>query len=370
MIIQEINPLEMASLHVVYENLSPLDEADGKHGSSHLIEHMIGKAVDPIAPILHENGIENDYCVNYEMVYASFTGTAEALEKLAPIIVQQIVNSDADRFTQEDFESERSAVINEMTQMFSDTVYGTLRECQRKTFGICGPEGDLNDVQAYTFDEFKKDYVRIIAHPSRIVYVGPRKIQFPEIDFAESFPFRPVALGIHSESAPKISEASDEFNVVIFVGTEPIVGNRDYAAMTLAVQMLTGNDESVLFDRLRTKEGLVYSCFGTLEPLRSAGLQYFHTGTSAQNMGKVVSIMTDVLENPERYLTETLFTQTRNYFKNTLKAAEILRFCNAHDLVRKGMITYERDILDIEYPELLSTTAKYLGHGKIRPFLG
>lgn len=102
MIIQEINPLEMASLHVVYDNLSPLDEADGKHGSSHLIEHMIGKAVDPIAPILHENGIENDYCVNYEMVYASFTGTAEALEKLAPIIVQRIVNADVSRFTEED----------------------------------------------------------------------------------------------------------------------------------------------------------------------------------------------------------------------------------------------------------------------------
>ncbi|WP_295040941.1 hypothetical protein [uncultured Fibrobacter sp.] len=36
MIIQEINPLEMASLHVVYDNLSPLDEADGKHGSTEL----------------------------------------------------------------------------------------------------------------------------------------------------------------------------------------------------------------------------------------------------------------------------------------------------------------------------------------------
>jgi hypothetical protein len=53
-----------------------------------------------------------------------------------------------------------------------------------------------------------------------------------------------------------------------------------------------------------------------------------------------------------------------------LKAAEILRFCNAGDLVRDGMITYERDILDIEYPELLSTTAKYFGYGKIRSFIG
>ena len=169
----------MASLHVVYDNLSPLDEADGKHGSCHLIEHMIGKAMDPIAPILHENGIENDYCVNYEMVNASFTGTAEELEKQAPIIVQQIVNSDADRFTQEDFESERSAVINEVELMNVDAFQRTLGRATLETYGLHGPEGVLEDIRAYTFDEFKKDYKRLVARPSRIVYVGPRRDHYP-----------------------------------------------------------------------------------------------------------------------------------------------------------------------------------------------
>lgn len=370
MIIQETNPIEMASLFVVYDNLSPLDESEGRRGISHFIEHMMGKAVDSLLPQIHELGISDDFCTNYEHVKASFSGTADAMEKIAPSIVRQIVFSDADCFTEEDFECERHAIINEITQIFSDTIHETLRDCRQKTFGICGPEGLLDDVRAYTFDEFKKDYARIVPHPSRIVYVGPRKIQFPEIEFSGSGNFKSIAPGIRDEKAVEISEANDEYKTIIFVGTEPIVGNRDYAAMTLAVHMLAGNDESVLFERLRLKEGLVYGCFGTLEPLRNAGIQYFHTGTSAQNIGKVASIMTEILENPERHLTEKLFAEARNYFRNTLKAAEILRFCNANDLVRNGMITYERDILNIEYPELLAITAKYFGHGKIRSFLG
>ena len=35
-------------------------------------------------------------------------------------------------------------------------------------------------------DEFKKDYERLVARPSRIVYVGPRKVRLPEIEFSES----------------------------------------------------------------------------------------------------------------------------------------------------------------------------------------
>lgn len=372
MIIQEINPLEMASLHVVYDNLSPLDEADGKHGSCHLIEHMIGKAVDPIAPILHENGIENDYCVNYEMVNASFTGTAEVLEKLAPIIVQQIVNSDAERFTEEDLESERSAVINEVELMKADAFQRTLGRATLEIYGLHGPEGVLEDIRAYTFDEFKKGYKRLVAHPSRIVYVGPRKAKFPEIEFSGRTPFRQIvpcksAWNMPENQAPN---DDDEYNSIVFIGTELIVGNRDYAAMVLATNMLAASDEAILLNQLRTKEGLVYGCTGSIGTFRNAGIPVFQTASAARNTEKVLRCMSEVLENPERYLTENLFKRSKRYFGAIEKASRILRYCNCNDLVRKGMITYEHDFLNIEYPEFIETAKKYLCQGKFCPFVG
>lgn len=372
MIIQEINPLEMASLHVVYDNLSPLDEADGKHGSCHLIEHMIGKAVDPIAPILHENGIENDYCVNYEMVYASFTGTAEALEKQAPIIVQQIVNSDADRFTQEDFESERSAVINEVELMNADAFQRTLGHATLEIYGLHGPEGVLEDIRAYTFDEFKKDYERLVAHPSRIVYVGPRRVHFPEVEFSESRRFGQIAPCRSVWNMPEnpASNDDDEYNSIVFMGTEPVVSNRDYAAMLLTTNMLAASDEAILLNQLRTKEGLVYGCAGSIGTFRNAGIPVFRTASAARNTEKVMCCMSEVLDNPERYLAKDLFERTKRYFGAIEKASNILRYCNCNDLVRKGMITYEHDFGGIEYPEFIEITKKYLCLGNFCPFVG
>ena len=372
MIIQEINPLEMASLHIVYENMSPLDEAKGKHGTYHLIEHMIGKAVDPIAPMLHENGIDTDYCLNYELVDTSFTGTAEALEKLAPVVVQRIVNADASRFTEDDFESERSAVINEVEQMNADAFQRTLGRATLEIYGLHGPEGVLEDIRAYTFDEFKKDYERLVARPSRIVYVGPRKVQFPEVEFSESKPFRQIAPCKSAWNMPEIPASSDEdeYNSIVFMGTEPVVGNRDYAAMVLATNMLTESDEAVLLERLRTKEGLVYGCAGSIGTFRNAGIPVFRTASAARNTEKVMCCTSDVLENPERYLTKDLFERTKRYFGAIEKASRILRYCNCNDLVRKGMITYELDFGAIEYPEFIETTKKYLCQGNFCPFVG
>ena len=372
MIVQKINPLEMASLYIVYENLSPLDEADGKHGMCHLIEHMIGKAVDPIAPILHENGINNDYCVNYEMVAASFSGTADAMEKLASVIVRQIVDSEATRFTEEDFESERSAIINEVEELNADAFRNTLGRGTLEVYGLHGPEGVLEDIRAYTFDEFKKDYARLVAHPSRIVYVGPRKVLFPEVEFSERPPFRQITPCKSSCNIPvfSASDVDDEYSYIVSLGTEPVVGNRDYAAVTLAVNMLSISDEAVLLEQLRTKEGLVYSCIGSLGTFRNAGIPVFRTATAAKNVEKVLHCMSEVFENPERYLTKDLFERTKRYFGAIQKASHILRYCNCGDLVRDGMISYENDFQNIEYPEFIETAKKYLSHGKFRTFVG
>lgn len=371
MIRQEINPLEMASLYIVYENLSPLDEVDGKHGMCHLIEHMIGKAVDPIAPVLHENGINNDYYVNYEMVAAYFSGTAEAMEKLASVIVRQIVNSDANCFTEEDFESERSAVINEVEEMNADVIQGTLGRGTREVYGLHGPEGALEDIRAYTFDEFKKDYARLVAHPSRIVYVGPRKVQLPEVEFSERPQFRQITPCKSSCNIPvfSASDVDDEYSYIVSLGTEPVVGNRDYAAMALAVNMLSISDEAVLLEQLRTKEGLVYSCIGSLEAFRNVGILVFRTSTASRNAEKVLHCMSEVLENPERYLPKELFERTKRYFGAIQKASHILRYCNCGDLVRDGMISYENDFQNIEYLEFIEAAKKYLSHGKFRTFV-
>jgi predicted Zn-dependent peptidase len=216
--------------------------------------------------------------------------------------VQQIVNSDAGRFTQEDFESERSAVINEVELMNADAFQRTLGHATLEIYGLHEPEGVLEDIRAYTFDEFKKDYERLVAHPSRFVYVGPRRVHFPEVEFSESRRFGQIAPCRSVWNMPEnpASNDDDEYNSIVFISTEPIVGNRDYAAMLLATNMLAASDEAILLNQLRMKEGLVYGCAGSIGTFRNAGIPVFRTASAARKTEKVMCCTSDVLENPER----------------------------------------------------------------------
>ena len=255
--------------------------------------------------------------------------------------------------------------------MNADAFQRTLGRATLGTYGLHGPEGVLEDIRDYTFDEFKKDYKRLVARPSRIVYVGPRRVHFPEVKFSESRPFRQIAPCKSAWNMPEIpaSNDDDEYNSIVFIGTEPIVGNRNYAAMLLATNMLAASDEAILFNRLRTKERLVYGCAGSIGTFRNAGIPVFRTASAAKNTERVLRCMSEVLESPERYLTKNLFERSKRYFGAIEKASRILRYCNCNDLVRKGMITYEHDFGGIEYPEFIEITKKYLCQGKFRPFV-
>jgi hypothetical protein len=166
------------------------------------------------------------------------------------------------------------------------------------------------------------------------------------------------------------SNDDDEYNSIVFIGTEPIVGNRDYAAMLLATNMLAASDEAILLNQLRTKEGLVYGCAGSIGTFRNTGIPVFRTASAARNTEKVLRCMSEVLENPERYLTENFFKRSKRYFGAIEKASRILRYCNCTDLVRMGMMTYEHDFRSIEYPEFIENVQNYLCQGKFRPFVG
>lgn len=372
MIIQEISPLEMSSLHLVYDNMSPLDEKEGHRGIFHFLEHMMGQAIKPIEHELYLNGIHDDFSTSHEYVKASFSGTAEAMEKMAVAIVRQIVFFDVNQFTEDEFESERTAVINENRDRKSDTFGATIYRALKETYGIDDADGKMEDVTAYTFDEFKKDFVRYAAHPSRIIYVGPRNVDFPDIVFSEKPIFDSIMETIHSEPDEKdiVVKKSADARTVVLIGTEPIIGNRDFAAMTMATQMLGGDSESVLYNELRVKKGLVYSCDYTTESFRTVGITLFYTSTASENVDKVIGIARNILENPVKLLTREHFDCCKRHFGFMLKERNTMRFAGCLDLIRKGLITDSKDLLDIEYPEFLEIVPKCLSKGKIRAFAG
>lgn len=375
MVNQAINPLEMASLHIVYNNLSPLDEKEGRHGTCHLIEHMIGATLDPILPELHEYAIMDDMMTTYEHVIATFSGTAEAVEKFAHKIVNMLITASSKNITEEMFEMERDAVYNEIAEIESDANAVMLRDGLRKVYGILPQEGVIKDLQRYTFDQFKKDFDKYVPHPSSICYVGPRALELPDLAYN---PYSGVSVGkfpavkMVADAKPKRSDIAigddDGFVGISAFGTKPITKDKEYAAVNIACRILGGDAEGAMFTELRTKRHLVYSCNASVEPFRKAALPIFFTSASADKAREVISCMKNILEHADEYLTEEKFNRCKNMLTMVLKQQNIMRFTAPGNLTRLGMINDELETPNITYKYMMSVVRKYFGKGSFRFF--
>lgn len=377
MVNQEINSLEMASLHIVYNNMSPLDEKDGRRGIFHLIEHMIGTVLDPILPELHEYAICDDLMTSHEHVIATFSGTAEAIEKFSHKIINMIITASSKNITKEMFEMERDAVYNEIAEIGSDFNAVMLRNGLRKVYGIHAPEGDIEDVRKYTFEQFKKDFDKYVPHPSSICYVGPRALDLPDLAknpysgaSVGKFPtVKMVADAKARKSDLSIDNDADYVAITAF-GTRPVVSDREYAALNIACGMLGGDAEGAMYNELRTRNHLVYSCSASVEPFRSVALPIFFTSSSADKAKKVIACMKKIFENPEKYLDEKKFNQRKNALMMVMKQQKIMRFTAPGNLTRYGMIDDVEDTPGITYKYMLKVAKKYFGKDSFRFFAG
>ena len=375
MVNQEINPLEMASLHIVYNNMSPLDEKDGRRGIFHLIEHMIGTVLDPILPELHAYAISDDLLTSHEHVIASFSGTAEAMEKFAHKIVSTIITASSKNITEEMFEMERDAVYNEIAEIGSDFNAMMLRNGLRKVYGIHSPEGDIKDVRKYTFGQFKKDFDKYVPHPSSICYVGPRAIDLPDMTKTPysgasvgKFPRVKLVADAKAKRSDLAIDGDAEYVGISAFGTKPVTTDKEYAALNIACHIIGCDVDSAMFTELRTKRHLVYSFNASVEPFRKAALPIFFTSASADKAPEVISCMKDILENAEKYLTEEQFNRCKNMLTMVLKQQKIMRFTAPGNLTRQGMINDELDTPNITYKYMLRVARKYFGKGSFRFF--
>lgn len=369
MVKQEINPLEMASLHIVYNNMSPLDEKDGRRGIFHLIEHMIGVTLDPILPELHEYAIMDDMMTSHEHVIATFSGTAEAIEKFAHRIIDMLITASSKNITKEMFEMERDAVYNEIAELGSDFNAVMLRDGLRKVYGIHAPEGDIGDVEKYTFEQFKKDFDKYVPHPSSICYVGPRAMVLPDLESgAGKFPTVKLVANAKAKRSDIAIDKDASFVGISAFGTKPIIKDKEYAAVNIACRMLGGDGESALFTELRTNRHLVYSCNVSVEPFRRAAIPIFFTSASADKARKVISCMKNILEHPEKYLSEEKFNRCKNMLGMVLKQQKIMRFTAPGNLTRLGMINDELETPNITYKYMMRVVRKYFGKGSFRFF--
>ncbi len=279
-------------------------ESEHHSGASHFLEHLVFKgtatrSTSDIAQIIDILGGDVDAFTGKE--YTSFYAHAldeqlsTALDLLTDIVV-------APRFTDSDVESERSVILEEI-KMVEDTPDDLVHEMFVTAFWpdhplgrpILGTEETVNRLaRAQILDHYAETF-----HPANMIFAASGNIR-PEqvIPFLErAFPSdagnpvqRPWTAPTPTQHV-MLREKRELEQVHLCLGSRgfPQQDNARYAA-ALFNSILGGGMSSRLFQRIREKEGLVYTVLSYHNGYLNGGYEAVYAACVPRNLRRVLTI--------------------------------------------------------------------------------
>ena len=289
-------------------------ESEEHSGASHFLEHLVFKATahrstSEIAQMIDILGGDVDAFTGKE--YTSFY--AHVLDEqvmMAMDLLTDIVT--APKFSDEDLEMERGVILEEI-KMVEDTPDDLVHEIFVTSFWpdhplgrpILGTEETVNhlgrgQIQAHYSETF---------HPSNMIFCASGNVQPEEvIRFLEkAFPvdkLPPLQRGWQPPSPKQhviLREKRELEQVHLCLGSRgyPQQGDERYAA-ALFNTILGGGMSSRLFQRIREKEGLVYTVLSYHNGYLHGGYEAVYAACAPKNLKRVLSITLEEMRQMKR----------------------------------------------------------------------
>ena len=289
-------------------------ESEERGGASHFLEHLVFKGTKrrtttEIAQVIDILGGDVDAFTGKE--YTSFY--AHVLDEqvdTALDLLTDIVTSP--NFSDEDLEMERGVILEEI-RMVEDTPDDLVHEIVVTTFWpdhplgrpILGTEDTVNSLGR----EQILTHYRDTFHPSNMIFCASGNVR-PEqlLPFLEkSFPSDSLLASRRDWNAPLpnqhvvLREKKELEQVHLCLGSRgyPQQGKERYAA-ALFNTILGGGMSSRLFQRIREKEGLVYSVLSYHNGYLHGGYEAVYAACAPKNLKRVLDITLEEMRKIKR----------------------------------------------------------------------
>ena len=286
-------------------------ETEEHGGASHFLEHLVFKGTErrnttEIAQVIDILGGDVDAFTGKE--YTSFYAHVldEQVELALDLLTDIVVSP---RFTEADLESERSVILEEI-KMVEDTPDDLVHEIFVTSFWPNHPLGRPILGTEETVNRLRRDDIRAhyeeTFHPSNMIFAASGNVR-PEqiIPFLEkAFARDSRAQSRNDWSAPEpnqhviLREKRELEQVHLCLGSRgfPQQGNERYAAAIFNT-ILGGGMSSRLFQRIREKEGLVYSVMSYHNGYLTGGYQAVYAACVPKNLKRVLMLTLEEMRN-------------------------------------------------------------------------
>lgn len=348
---------EFTSLTIVYP-AGAIYEPEGKHGVSHLMEHLICKLVSKYEDKFLNDCIEfnAETCFNYVQFY--FRG----LESMLPgEFKQELVKSllsGFDSISEEEFETEKQIVIQEITDCYDDPIGGTILNNFYKYYNLIEPGGLVDDIKRFTFDDAKQMYNQVFMHPLRIVEVGKEWNDFSWVNYTTDLPFHIV---------PKFKDTKKEIMPVlkgdkaqVFAYGKRILKRSDYQYLAIAAVMLTCGRYSPMTQELREKRGLTYDISCEFQSIQDHSIFWFYAMTSKEKAQELHDILEEMCKNVRKYLTKERFDTAINFIRTKRKIQKCNLWKHPHKYTENENPRIITTLENIQFEKLVGIVERYL----------
>ena len=310
-------------------------ESPEHSGASHFLEHLVFKGSEKrstaeIAQVIDILGGDVDAFTGKE--YTSFYAHVldEQVDTALDILTDIVV---APRFTDDDLESERSVILEEI-KMVEDTPDDLVHEIFVEKFWPDHPLGRPILGSEETVTRLSRDQIlahyRDTFHPANVIFCASGNVRMEQIVPFLERAFPPVAAPpLRREwSAPTptqhvlLREKRELEQVHVCFGSRgfPQQNDERYAAAIFNT-ILGGSMSSRLFQRIREREGLVYTVMSYHNAYLNGGYEAIYAACAPKNLRRVIDI---TLEEMRKFRAEGATTYELSSAKLHLKGSILL----------------------------------------------
>ena len=278
-----------------------------QNGLSHFIEHMVFKgtanrSAEDIARIIDSTGGHLDAYTAKELVSYNTKVIDDHLPIAFDVLSDLVLRP---MFRPEDIDKEKGVILEELKMEVDNPEY-LVHETFFRSFWRNHPLGRSilgTKASIASFDEEAvRTYFAEVYVPSNIVITAAGRITHQQVvDYAERY-FGALSSGspAGSEQRPepatplvlKKKRSLEQVHLCIGVPAYPLAHERRFGCYVLST-LLGGGMSSRLFQNVREKHGLAYSIFSELNLYRDTGCLAVYSGTSTENVRKVVGMVAD-----------------------------------------------------------------------------
>tara|TARA_R110000772_G_scaffold3193_4_gene11533 strand:- start:1983 stop:3089 length:1107 start_codon:yes stop_codon:yes gene_type:complete len=345
------NPTDLSGFYVIYKGSTNL-EKKGIYGISHLMEHLVCKALDPYQDELDRLGIsQNAYTSGNEVVF-HMKGLDKSISKWRNKFVDLLGQFEV---TKEEFENERNIVLQEYMDSFNDQAHNHWLNLDRKRYNSFNPIGSKEDLENLTWMDCLNYFETQYSHPSSIINVS-KNIEFgADMEFKTAKQNRKFKVGDYPATLQRDNDYKGKVSLIM--SSDLVDG--DFNKINFVNNMLSSGLQSPFYKEIREKKGLVYYIGSSLQRMNTQGSNAIYTMSSAENIDKIVDIVDTIFKSSDKFLTKDRFDVVKESMLITKEKQDINRYASVNKWINPdGWSVF--DVLDtITYEETLEIAKKY-----------